>query len=154
MTFPTSPVPPLPVRSQGSAGETNKMTAPVMHSRAVEGDCPHQRADQPPGDECLHRRLWSCLEERDRTPQTGGKTTTIPSGECDHDKVTWKGSNGYVWTWTCENCGQTDTVTKDSGLAKPVAGKPPGMPQHAGDQLWWICTYYGGSVPRTWWQMR
>eukprot|EP00435_Cladocopium_sp_Y103_P046582 s7_g13.t1 len=51
--------------------------------------------------------------------------TTAP-GQCDHPEglVSWKGTNGYSWKWTCEGCGMTQTIKKVPGQPRPKPGAP------------------------------
>ena len=69
--------------------------------------------------------METCLDcgvvlRKEPKPKTGYRTMQIPSAECDHAQVTWKGSNGYVWKWTCEPCGQRETVRMQVCPGKPA----------------------------------
>ena len=52
-------------------------------------------------------------------------------GTCGHHNVNWKGTNGYQWRWTCEDCGRTESVRKEPGRERPVPGVNDGRVQMA-----------------------
>eukprot|EP00435_Cladocopium_sp_Y103_P032430 s1165_g8.t1 len=45
---------------------------------------------------------------------------------CTHHEnlISWKGTNGYSWKWTCEGCGMSRTVKKVPGMPRPKPGIP------------------------------
>lgn len=67
-------------------------------------------------------------EPKEHTKSDGRMTTATPD-ECLHspDAVTW---NGYVWKWTCNTCGTTETKKKTPGATKPY----PSRGAHGGGQ--------------------
>ena len=51
--------------------------------------------------------------------------TTTP-GLCQHPDnfISWRGTNGYAWKWTCEQSGMTQTIKKVPGQPRPTPGQP------------------------------
>ena len=47
------------------------------------------------------------------------------SGGCKHQDVSWSGTNGHVYMWTCKKCGACERTPRRPGMPRPVPGEAP-----------------------------
>ena len=117
----------------------------LSEGAAPEGHLVVEKAAAPTPGQCEHRNITrrgrnayismeTCKDcgkilkkEPKSTTATDRTMTTANPGECEHPSsmVSWRGTNGYAWKWSCEKCGMSETHKKEPGMLKPVPGHPP-----------------------------
>ena len=145
--MPTTSKATMPVRP-ASVLPGPSSVPPAATSTTIQVPLP--KAVMPPMQGCEHKKrmrrgtnayisMVSCsdcgkvlVKEPKEHTRTDGQMATMSAGECLHppDAISWRGSNGYVWKWTCNTCGATDTKKKTPGATKPDPYRGP----HGDDQ--------------------
>ena len=118
-------VPPMPTRSSGPILEDE----PGDPTPEYRGVCSHRNTTKRGSNAYI--TMVTCkdcgmrLHEERREPDTDRPMAVFTPMECPHptDQVSWRGSNGYAWKWTCAACGASDSVKKQPGQPRPVPGQ-------------------------------
>ena len=116
------PVPPMPTRSSGPILESE----PGDPTPGDRGVCAHRNTTRRGSNQYL--TMVTCkdcgqrLQIERREPDADRPMTAFTPMECPHptDQVSWRGSNGYAWKWSCAACGASDSVKKQPGQPRPT----------------------------------
>ena len=125
LTSMRPPVPPMPTRSSGPILGNE----PGDPTPGEEGGCAHQNTTRRGSNQ--HLNMITCKDSgivllRERREQDVDRPMAVfTSTECHHptDQVSWRGSNGHAWKWSCAACGASDSVKKQPGQPRPVPGQ-------------------------------
>ena len=116
------PVPPMPTRSSGPILESE----PGDPTPGDGGVCAHRNITRRGSNQYL--TMVTCkdcgqrLQIERREPDADRPMAVFTPMECPHptDQVSWRGSNGYAWKWSCAACGASDSVKKQPGQPHPT----------------------------------
>ena len=136
-SMPKATMPPVPAMPMTSS--TAMASAGCLHENVTRrGTNAYVNMET-----CMDCGVVLKKEKKETTKQDKPMSSSTPS-ECDHPEnmVSWRGTNGYAWKWSCEKCGTTGSHKKIPGQPRPVPGRAPREGADGED-----AEYHGGFEP-------